>query len=97
MALEKVKLNSPGMAEMLKSAAVAAAVHAAAEATAANLRSDGAMTRLNITDAVAVNDYTTDRAATSVTITHPAGMGVEGKHGTLTTAARHAGLEVNKK
>lgn len=95
MAKPTIGLYPAGMAEMLKSPKVAAAVHAAAEATAANVRADPNMIRHEIQDEVSVDDYVTDRAATSVTITHPAGIGMEGKHGVLTKAARATGLEVN--
>ena len=93
----QIKLNSAGMLAMLKSVEVAAAVHAQAEAVAANVRADPNMARRGIVDEVSVDDYTTDRAATSVTITHAAGLGMEGKHGVLTKAARAAGLEVKAK
>lgn len=41
--------------------------------------------------------YTTDRAAGSVTIADPAGLGMQAKHGTLTKAAASLGLEVRAK
>lgn len=96
MALE-IKLDSAGIQAMLKSAEVAAAIHALGETVAGNVRADPNITRRGIADEVSVDDYVTDRAATSVTITHPAGLGMEGKHGVLTKAARAAGLEVKAK
>lgn len=43
---------------------------------------------------VVVNHYTTDRAAASVTIRHPAALAWQAKNGVLTRAASAAGLEV---
>lgn len=40
---------------------------------------------------------TTDRAHGIVAITHPAGVGMQAKHGVLTKAATEAGLEVTEK
>lgn len=93
----QIKLDSAGMLEMLKSAEVAAAIHERAEAVANAVRSDPNIVRRGIADEVSVDDYKTDRAASSVTITHPAGLGMEGKHGVLSRAARAVGLEVKAK
>lgn len=46
---------------------------------------------------VKVQPYTSDRAAASVQIAHPAGLAVEGKHGTLVKAARARGHDVHGK
>lgn len=81
------KLDHAGMAEILLSDDVRIAVHDAAETVAARVRGDAAIVRNDLTDSVEVADYTTDRAASSVTITHAAGLGIEAKHGTLSRAA----------
>jgi hypothetical protein len=93
----KIELDHAGIAEMLNSREVAAAVHAFAETVADNVRANPHIVARGITDEVSVDDYITDRAASSVTITHPAGLGMEGKHGVLTKAARAAGLQVKAK
>lgn len=69
-------------------------VNALAHRIAANVRAQG----LTVSDGeempVTVDEYTTDRGAASVTITHPAGLNVQAKHGALTRAAAEAGVEV---
>lgn len=77
------ELDNAGIAEILRSADVAAAVHDAAAAAAEKVQADFNMIRNDMQDAVAVDDYTTDRAATSITITHPGGLGMEAKYGVL--------------
>lgn len=46
---------------------------------------------------VTVESQTTDRAREVVGINHPAGMAVQAKHGVLTKAAAHVGLQVKPK
>lgn len=87
MSKPMIRLDSAGMEEMLKSAPVAEAVHAAAEAIAAEVRTHPSMVRHELTDEVEVTDYVTDRAASAVTVTHPAGVGMQAKHGILSRAA----------
>lgn len=84
----KVRLDHRGIERLLKSSPVQALTHAAAVRVAANLAPD-----LD----VSVDDYTTDRAATSVTITMAKALAAEAKHGHLTRAATAAGLEVRSK
>ncbi|MEV0267719.1 hypothetical protein AB0H43_03005 [Hamadaea sp. NPDC050747] len=92
MARIRIRLDHKGMAEMLKSAGIRAAVEVkAAEVHLIAMRHD-AIIRNGMT--VERRSYTTDRAAVAVTITHPGGRNVENKHGVLATAARRAGLEV---
>lgn len=84
----KIRLDHKGIAQMLKSQPFAEAVHDLAERVAGNV----------VVDAdVEVRDYTTDRAASSVTIAHPAGLAIQAKHGVLTKAAASVGLEVRSK
>lgn len=75
------KLNRAGGAEVLKELA-ADAIHALAQQVAAQAG-----------DAAQVDEYTTDRAAASVSV--PAHL--QAKDGVLTRAAAAAGLEVRSK
>lgn len=92
-----IKLNSPGITEILLSDGVQAAVNAKAQQIAAAARNS-----LPPDDRdVVVDNYdftprarTSDRAASSVTYRSPAGMNREAKNGTLIRAAATAGLEV---
>jgi hypothetical protein len=90
-----VKLDRKGIASILKSQGMRAVVHEAAEDAAADLRTAGTVTRHNVE--VEVHDYTTDRAASAVTIAHPAGLAMQAKHGVLTKAAQAAGLRMGRK
>lgn len=97
MARNAVRLNSRGIAEVAKSAEVAREITALAERVADNVRGQGIRVEGMPGDAalpVEVTSYTTDRARSSVTITHAAGLAVQAKHGALTKAAAQAGLEV---
>ena len=96
-----IRLNSRGIAEILKSAEMQRATQEAAEKVAQNVRDqaikvgdrDGGPREHDLP--VAVSMTTTDRAHARVTITHPAGQSVQAKHGALTKAAADAGLDVN--
>lgn len=87
-----IKLDHTGMAQVLKSAEVAAKVAALAEGVAAEVRNAEPVARNDVP--VKVDRYVTDRAAASVTLAHPAGLPIEGKHGVLARAAGGKGLEV---
>lgn len=99
--MAKVRLNHAGIAQILKAPAMHAAVKAAAEQVAANVRAqnirvgdkDGGPRERELP--VEVTMTTTDRAKAFVTLAHPAGQAVQAKHGSLTKAAREAGLDVN--
>ena len=80
----KIRIDSKGMRELLLS--LRAEVRAAADAVASNVDARG--------KPVEVRAYTTDRAAASVSIAHPAGLAIQAKYGALTKAAAAAGLEV---
>jgi len=82
----KIKLDSAGMAAMLKSSGVRSAVHQAAEEIAERVKHDPAIVRHGIAESVDVLDITTDRAAAIVAIAHAAGRGIEAKHASLTKA-----------
>jgi hypothetical protein len=87
-----VRLDHGGMAEILKSGPVAAAVRAMAQTVAGNAKAHPSVTRHGVP--VEVTAYTTDRAACAVTLAHSAGMPIQAKYGALTQAAGAAGLEV---
>lgn len=92
-----VRLNSSGIADVAKSAAVRAEVTQLAERVADNVRAQGIRVEGEPGDValpVEVASYTTDRARSSVTIKHPSGQAVQAKHGALTKAAAQAGLDV---
>jgi hypothetical protein len=72
-------------------------VNSLADQVASNLKSQGRTVAHGDTMPVVVDLYTTNRAAASVTIAHPAGLAVQAKHGALTAAAAAAGLEVRSK
>ena len=79
--------DSRGIARVLKSSDMAAMVKRAAGKIATDARATSGLP-------VEVNEYTTDRAASSVVITDPAGAPTQAKHGTLTRAASSIGVEV---
>jgi hypothetical protein len=97
---DNVKLNHAGVAAILKSGEMAALVSGAAEEIANNVRAQGQKVGAfeggegEIDLPVTVTPYTTDRAAASVALAHPAGIAVQAKHGVLTRAAAAAGLDV---
>lgn len=96
----KTRLDHAGIAAVLKGPLMQAAVKAAAEAVADNVRAqdikvgdrDGGPHEYDLP--VTVQMSTTDRAHANVTLAHPAGMAVQAKHGALTKAAAQAGLDV---
>lgn len=90
--LTKFKVNSKGVQEFLQSQDVAKAVHDKAEEFESNLSLNFEPRR-----GVVVDDYTTDRAASSVTIRDVRGKNAETKQGALSRAASAAGLEVTRK
>lgn len=82
--MTKIRLDHDGIAEVLKSAEVAEAVHEIAEQRAANVRSHPKVVEHGVADSVKVEDYVTDRAASAVVIAHPAGLPLQAKYGVLT-------------
>lgn len=103
MARGKVRLDSSGIRELLKSREVAQATEAAAEAVVANVKSmnirvgdkDGGPHENDLP--VTVRMVETDRAHAIVALAHPAGEAVQAKHGALTKAAAEAGLDFKAK
>lgn len=84
-------MDSDGIAELLKSDQVAAAIHDIAERVAANVR--GARPEAD----VVVDRYETDRAAASVTIREAYARRLQVRDGILTRAAAAEGLEVTER
>lgn len=89
MAKSKVKitLDHQGIRAILQSDEVAADVHDAAEEVARRLAGHPSIVRNELEGKIEVEDYITDRAVSSVTITHAAGKGIQAKYGALTQAA----------
>lgn len=98
-----IRLNSRGIEAILKGPMMQAAVKAAAERVAQNVRDQG----ITVGDVdggaheydlpVSVKMVTTDRAHGIVALSHPAGKSVQAKHGALTKAAAQAGLDVTER
>lgn len=91
----KVRLDRLGVLTVLKSQPVAVAVSSLAENVGENARLDAPI--LRHAAPVKVEHYVSDRAASAVVITHPGGLGIQAKYGTLTRAASAIGLEVRNK
>lgn len=89
-----VRVYYPGVSEVLRSSEVAALVQDAAEEVAAHAQAQGHLASDGPLPIV-VSTYETDRAAATVDIRHPAGLGMQAKYGVLTQAAGAAGLEVS--
>jgi hypothetical protein len=92
-----VRLDHGGIGSLLKSSEMAAEVRVVADAVAGNVASQGLTTEAGENVTAEVDTYTTDRAAASVTIDGPWGLGMQAKYGALTKAASAAGLEVTEK
>lgn len=84
-----------GLEDLLKHE-LAGEIHKLAEQVAENVKAQGLTVNGDELPLV-VDKYTTDRAAASITIKHPAGLPMEAKYGVLTKAAAAAGLEVKAK
>lgn len=78
------KLAPAGIAEIATSSDMAATVHGAAEAVSAAISNEFD---------VYLEDYVSDRAGTTVTISADNATGVESKYGVLSSAASAAGLQ----
>lgn len=84
----EIEWDHAGFDAILKSSEVAGAVRARADAAAGYVRSV-----VEAEDGVVVDDYTTDRAASSVTIRDIRGKLWQVRDGVLSRAAVAAGLE----
>jgi hypothetical protein len=91
----KVRLDSSGIAAMLRSSPVARVVEDAAESVRAQAEGDPAVVRNGVP--VRVRTGTSDRARAVVALAHPAGIGIQAKHGSLSRAVSAAGLSLRSK
>lgn len=89
-----IRLNHAGIAKVLRSAPVHAMVDDLAAELASTVRANPNIVRHSAE--VIAESYETDRAAAAVLIKHPAGLGIEGKHGVLTSAAAEAGITISE-
>ncbi|KJK50470.1 hypothetical protein UK23_10490 [Lentzea aerocolonigenes] len=85
------------MGEFLRtSPELAAHIQAAAEQIATGARSQGhRVTSGELLPIEVLEDPGPDRVGFTVAVKHPAGMGMEAKHGVLTRAAEAVGLDVH--
>ncbi|WP_182377892.1 hypothetical protein [Nocardioides sp. WS12] len=103
MARRRVKLNHRELEAILKSDDVRKELQDLAGEMKSFIEGEGI--RVGDTDGgkheydlpVTIDSQTTDRAREVVGINHPAGMAVQAKHGVLTKAAAHVGLQVRSK
>ncbi len=86
-----IELDRKGLAALLKSSGVRQAVHATAARIAADVESQ------KVDADVVVDDYTTDRSASSVTIRDARGRIWQARDGVLTRAAVREGLAVTQR
>jgi hypothetical protein len=94
-AFEGFELDRAGVAEVLHSPEVAAAVRELAEQVGAAARAQGRTVTSGEPLPVEVfDDPARDRAATTVGVRHPAGVGMEAHHGVLRRAAGTVGVDV---
>ncbi|MFI9381232.1 hypothetical protein [Kutzneria sp. NPDC052558] len=91
----RVVLDSGALAEVLRSPEIQTLITGKAGEVANLVRARGYRVRDGRPLPVEViTEAPTDRAAATVAITHPAGVGMEARHGVLRRAAEAAGLEV---
>jgi hypothetical protein len=89
------ELDHAGVAEILTSPDVAEAVRDAADQVADAARAQSHRVTSGEPLPVEVHDDPdADRAATSVAVRHPSGVGMEARHGVLKRAAAASGLDV---
>jgi hypothetical protein len=89
-----VRLNHAGIAKVLRSAQMHAVIDKAAAEIAVIVRANPHIERHGAE--IAVESYETDRAAAAVLIKHPAGIGIEAKHGVLADAVVASGLTLTE-
>lgn len=91
------RVDRDSMGEFLRtSPELAAHIKALAEQVAANARSQGhRVTSDELLPVEVLDDPAPDRVGFTVAVQHPAGMGMEAKHGVLTRAAEALGLDVH--
>lgn len=91
MALVRFKLNSGGMAELLKSAGVRAALDGPAEAVASAMRANAPRDTGALEGSIHVEDATTDRAVKRIVADVPYALAVNANTGFMTRALDAAG------
>lgn len=94
-AFDRVEIDQDGVAELLESAEFATAVRSAADLVAAAARNGGH--RVTSGEPVPIDVFTDsnhDRVGITVAVRHPAGVGMEARHGLLKRAAESTGLTV---
>lgn len=93
----KLRLDSKGIAAALRQSGVVSAIAEAGAAVKGNVNSpiahDGPV-EVRLGSRTAAGGRLSARPAATVTLAHPAGLGFEGRNGTLARAASAAGLEV---
>jgi hypothetical protein len=91
------RVDHDSMGEFLRtSPELAAHIKELAEQVATNARSQGhRVTSGELLPVEVLHDPAPDRVGFTVAVRHPAGMGMEAKHGVLTRAAEALGLEVH--
>ncbi|MDX8054804.1 hypothetical protein SK571_36005 [Lentzea sp. BCCO 10_0798] len=90
------QVDRDGVAEILQSPELAAHLKALAEEVATGARSQGhRVTSGDLLPVDVLHDPAPDRVGYTVAVKHPAGMGMEAKHGVLTRAAGALGLTVH--
>ncbi|ANZ36473.1 hypothetical protein BBK82_10745 [Lentzea guizhouensis] len=95
-AFQGFRVDRDGVAEILQSPTLAAHIKALAEEVATGARSQGhRVTSDDLLPVDVLHDPAPDRVAYTVAVQHPAGMGMEAKHGILTRAAEALGLDVH--
>jgi hypothetical protein len=94
-AIDRVTVDYDGVREILLSPELHDAVHELAEQVAAHARARGLRLRDHAPVPIEVfDDPGHTRVGVTVAVQHPAGAGMEARHGLLTRAAHAAGLEV---
>lgn len=91
-----IRLDHAGLAQVLKMPGVAQLTHEVAEAVA-GVTSEVVASVYGEDGDVVVDDYVTDRAASSVTVRHPQAKLWQVRDGLLTRSAAAIGLEVTAK
>ncbi|MGH2375099.1 MAG: hypothetical protein ACRDIC_16730 [bacterium] len=94
-ALDGFEIDPAGVAEILHSPELAAAVRELAEQVGAAARAqDHHVTSGEPVPVEVFDDPNRDRTAATVAVRHPAGLGMEAHHGLLKRAAESVGLDV---
>lgn len=94
-ALDGFEIDRAGVAAILHSPEVAAAVRELAEQAGAAARAQGHQVTSGEPVPIDVfDDPARDRTAATVAVRHPAGIGMEAHHGLLKRAAESVGLHV---